>query len=420
LLVGDIIEKVRTLVVDQPQVYAPPINVVATPVNVGGGVVLPGTYTVVLTVVNNWGESTGTAPLTVTVAAGQNDIQIAFDTFSPNTHIHVYLTPAGSNLAAIFDYPNPFASNSFPGVTFYLVNIFQGVAMGNGNPPQFNSAYLPDTDGSTFSAGYLFKLLNEALHQASQETGGLKDYSGMPTIANNPFYVLQGQWPAINDLWYNGYWMQGGDRGWFFRRNTITSQILTTASMSIMDNRSILEIYPQPDRTAGTTTLVNAMGATDTSCLVVNAAFVLLPFGFIQIDSEIMGYYGLNGNTLQLSPRGIGGNPATTHLAGATVTELNLFFAGKRIFRTAYTPGQSATVLPVPDGWSSILEDYIMYRIRQAEQEEEKAQAYYKSFIEKTHGYAASNKQPMKRRQIGMASAPQSYFVTPTGGLILP
>ena len=407
-LVGDIIERVRTLTVDQPPTL-PPVTIGALS-SVGSGSPFSGIqYFIVVTLRNQWGETSISNEQSITPSVGANiqiPVQIPLSYLGVITAIRVYIGITAGGESSYVEFS--------PASSVVTLTGF-GVP---GIPPQRNSAYNPDLDGSTFSAGYMFNLLTEALKQSSEMCDGIRDYSGVPTVAGNPMYVLSGQWKGITDVWYNGFWLTGGNKGYFFRRNTITAAVLVAASISIQDNRSIMEIYPQPDRTAGTSTLANSMGTADLSLQTNTGGFLLLPQGFIQIDSEIMPYYSVNGTTINLGLRGVGGSPAATHSAGATVQELNLFFAGRRIFLGGYQPGQSGSILPTPDGWSSILEDYMMYRIRQGEQEDQKAQAYYQTFEAKCKAYAKSIQSVMKRRQIGPAPYPEVYFPTPTGGLL--
>jgi hypothetical protein len=61
------------------------------------------------------------------------------------------------------------------------------------------------------------------------------------------------------------------------------------------------------------------------------------------------------------------------------VTELNLMVSGYRVpSSTSYFPGQAATPLYLPPGWDEALVNYLLYRFRKAEQDEQGAAANLK------------------------------------------
>ncbi len=74
---------------------------------------------------------------------------------------------------------------------------------------------------------------------------------------------------------------------------------------------------------ATTATLNGTITSTDTTITVSNAS-QLTNAGFIQIDSEVIGYANVSGNQLINCYRGQNGTTATAHTTGAAITNLNL------------------------------------------------------------------------------------------------
>jgi hypothetical protein len=130
----------------------------------------------------------------------------------------------------------------------------------------------------------------------------------------------------------------------------------------------MLEVWPQPSRTAASTTLAAQMLIGQTSAQLVSTAGFLLTNGFVQIGSEIMSYSGLLGNTLPNLNRGLGGTVQGVIAAGFPAKELNLFWSGWREYDPKFKPGDSLVVVPAPLGWETILFEYMLGRMKLAEQ----------------------------------------------------
>lgn len=411
MLAGDIIISARTLMPDlPPQTITAPGSVPGVASSGSGNTLSAGVYFLKATYFNQWGETLASAEATVTVTSGQL-ITVSSPLITAGiTKVRIYLTQPGGGAGN---------ENQFVESTVVPFTITSNPT-NSGTPPVRATAFNPDMDGPNLAASTIFGWLNDGFKQLSRITGGIKDYSGVGTQSGNPFYQLVQNWLAINNLWYNGWWLAGGDSGYFYRRNSLTSQVLVSAAVTINDDRSIIEVFPQPDRNAGTTTTTALMGQNDTSIAIANSGVFLLPKGFVQIDSEMMAYASLVGNVLGGLVRRIGGNPAVSHANGATVTELNMFFSGRRVFDTEYVPGQATLPIPAPSNWKELLTNYVMYRFRQAEQDNQGASDYFKQFEENAKKYAMSNKQVMKRRQIGPSSTPEAFYPSLGGGILVP
>lgn len=405
--VGYAIINGRQVVPDMPQVLPPTVSVVSVTAAIGS--TLPaGTYAVVVTQRNAYGETTGVETTGLIVGVNQG-IQVSSPLQPSATTIRAYLTLpgglAGSEQQYIESTVSPFIISTPP--------------PNAGVPPLLNKAFLPDTDGGLISATAMFGWLNDGLKMISRIAGGLLDYCGVSSVINQPLYTMPGEWIEITSVWYDGYWMLGGDRGYFYRRNTVTSSILSSAQVSVLNNVSVLEVYPQPARTAASTTLAAPMAATDTVANLTSAGGFLLPFGFFQVDNEIMGYAVINGNQLTGVLRGLGGSAAVAHLITAPVQELNLFWNGKRQLDPSYAPGQSASILPIPSGWDVLLSQYISGRAKNIEHDGQ----YWKQLEDAMKGsikdWGRYNKGVVRRRQVGPPSQPGIYYPTQGGGILI-
>ncbi len=408
-LVGDPILAMRAQAPDLPPTLPPPTASFAV-VAATGSTLAAGTYLLVVTQRNAFGETLPTAESSAQVVGANQGIQVTSLLLPGASTIRAYLTQpggtSGGEIQFVESTASPFTISTPPPAT--------------GIPPTRATAYLPDMDGPQVSAGIVFGWLNEGLKKLSRITGGLLDYAGVPTQAGNPLYVMPGEWLKIIDVWYNGYWIQGAKRGDFFRRNAVNAQILTGVTVSVFTDRQVLEVTYQPDRNAGSTATTADMTATDVSVPIANISAFLLPFGFAQIGSEIVGYSSLLAGAMSGLIRGLGSaSPAQAWPSGTTVKELPLFWCGKRVFGTTYAPGQSNLNLPVPDGWDPILKTYLLGCFRELEQDERNAERLYKQFASEGEAWMYANRLIPSFVQVGGTNQPEIYAPTIAGGLLV-
>jgi len=373
-----------------------------------GASTLPaGTYYVVVTQRNPWGETLSSeedGPIAVSTGQG---LTVNSALLPGATTIRAYLTLPGGQSGSEIQYIESVAT------PFNIIAPLTGF----GTPPTRSTAYLMDSDGPQFGASTLYQWLNEALNKLARAVGGLQDYSGVPTVAGQPLYVLPGMWGEISDVWYGGYWVQGGKRAEFFRRNNINSSVLSKVTISVMSDKQVLEVYPQPDRNAGVTATSAPMLATDTAVNVVNPGVFYLPFGFCQIGNEVCAYAT---TALTGLIRGLGSTVATAWPEGTTVTELSLFWCGKRLVLIPYQPGQSLMNLAAPQGWVAILPNYMLAQAKKAELDLESAKTLEDAFFKEANEWMLANKPVPRFVQVGGGRGTLAFDVVLDQGVIVP
>ena len=388
----------RELITDVPQFLgAPVINAfVSSP---STNFLTPGTYFVVVTAFTNWGESLPSIESSVLTVGASQTIQIQVSTPVSATIVkyRAYIT----NTNGVSGTEQFYMETSTPTTSLITFTVGTPSLLPYGTPPIHSSAYLPDTDGGAFSAGSLFRWLTQGLTECSRVAGGIMDYTGVGTVVGQPLYVMQGEWQSLSDVWYDGYPVAMLSRNTFFRRNNVTSSILGAVTVSVRDNRVILECWPQPARTAASTVTTSPVAITDTVINVASTAGFVLPFGFAQVGTEVVSYASTTGTQLTGCVRGLSGGVASAWpTVPTTVNELNFFFNGKRIFTTGYAPGSSATVIPVPAGWDELLVNFMLSKAKQAEQDFQESARLRKVFDEQITGWARTNRQLAGPRQV--------------------
>jgi hypothetical protein len=415
-LLGDILFSVRNKIPDLPPALPAQFTTVSL-VGIAGSTLPAQTYYASCTQRTNWGETSSTEFGPFTVGANQG-IQAVFNVAPGVVALRLYLTmPGGVAGSECLFLESTNVSNNVV-VISSLSNVLPG------SPPTRSTAYLMDSDGPQFGASTVYSWLNEGLAEFSRVVGGILDYSGVPTLAGQPLYVCPGEWLEISDVWYDGYWVQGGKRSEFFRRNSVTTSILSRVTVSVTTNQQVIEVNYQPDRTAGTALTSNAMATTDTQVSINNTGFSYLPFGFAQfsgpLGTEIVAYSSLANGVMSGLIRSLGSTTAQAWPSGTTVTELSLFWCGKRIFSTKYYPGQSGTTLQAPHGWAAILPIWMLAQAKRAEQDIKEAMGMEKDFREQAKEWFNSNKGVARFVQVGGSGMPLTFNDTVAGGVIIP
>lgn len=416
-LVGNIIMGCRNAAVDVPQglLTPPAAELAAALFATSVGVTLPvANYYVKLTYRTVWGGETSAGPETGPLAVdATHGIQITGSLPLGVSAVVAYIgTAFGAETFA-------FVSTSLP---LQITSIAGGYPAA---PPLRNRAYLPDTDGAALSATAIFDWLNDGLKEASAKCGGgMPDMSGVASVAGQGLYQLQGSWWRCLKAWYDGYPMSISGSDVIFRKNKVTGNYSMGFFVAEVQDRVLIEAWPQPSRTSGQMTLTNAITATQTGNIAVTAGAsqFVLGFGLAQIGTEIVYYSNLPAGQITVVARGMGGTIPQAWPANTPVLELNLMFIGLRN-APIYSVGQSSLTLNVPPGWEPALSAYMRYRFKQAEKDYKGAQAEYKQFSDTIAGLPL-NKPVGGPRQIQIGGSrgveTMSGLGTTFSGVIVP
>jgi len=260
----------------------------------------------------------------------------------------------------------------------------------------------PDTNGSFVSSYTAFRWLNNALQKATKVAGGLPLLTGVQAIEGQGMYRIPGRWIHFVTGWFDGWPFQFGRKSDVFLRNTM-SGITGIVSMEQGVDTSVIQLWPQPNRTGASTTangLVAGPGPTQDQQIAVVNATGFLPLGLCKIDDEIIGYSGINSNLLTGIIRGLGGTLIVSHLSGVAVTELNLRLSGY-VLPVDYAPGDSAKTLPIPPAWDEPLIDYLIAQFKKSELDNQAALGIEKQFEESIRKIAKESRPRTGPAQIG-------------------
>ena len=432
--IADRIMAVRRQIPDMPGSLPAPTAVWSTPV-VAGATLPAGTYFAVLTQFNAYGESVASVESAqLTVAAGSG-VRAAYTPSPDATSVRLYLTLVGGASGTESTYVDAVCPSSGLGGTITA----SAYPLPSGFPPTRPTAFLPGTNGRRFTVETLYEWLNDGLNKLSHAVGGILDYCGVPTLSGQPLYKIPGQWLTITDVWYGGYWIQGGERMWFYRRNAVTTDILSGVTISVQSDKQVMEVSYQPDRTSGVTATTGAIGTGDAQVGIGNSGVFLLSFGFAMFSGpnlppEIVAYSNLNGNIMSGLIRGIGNTVAQAWPSGSTVTELSLFWCGRRIFNTPYSPVPVLTpatglvgpadpiteVIPVPYGWGPILDMYMLAQAKKADLDLDAWKKLEDEAFKQAQAWMYGNRGVNQRVQVGGINEPVVFYPTIAGGTIVP
>jgi hypothetical protein len=381
MLVGDILLSAREAVPDLPGTLSPTgsgdIAVAGT--NTGGGALAPGVYFVLITYSTPWGETIPGDEITVNLGVGLN----ALSCNPNNSPYNVPGLQTGSlwfNVYFGFVSGGQFAKYTFPFGSAGLVTGAAG-SWTQATPPEGNSAFLLDSGGPIAGAQQLFRWLTDALRALSAANGGIPDVCGFSTIVQKQNYQVPGEWRSLENCWYDGYPMDAGSSTGVFRRNVLNGISEQLSYVQVADNL-VVELYPQPQRTAGATTTTAALTAAGTSVATNGNGGFVLPLGLAMLGTppnyEIVSYYGMLPGLANLI-RGLGGTNAASWPSGTAVSELNVYFTGLRSPQL-YTVGQAANSIRIPLEWTPKVHTYLLSRYRTIEQQQQEADSLMKDF----------------------------------------
>lgn len=397
--IGSCIIGARELFPDNPATQvSPPSESAFTVTQTTGGSLLGGTYYLVFTYLNNAGETSGSAEGSITLTGGNTAISVQPPAFPAGvTTLRIYLGQSMGGESQFFSTTTasgPTTITSLPGSP--------------GTPPINNTAFNPDSDGAVVGASTVYRWMNDALSKCSLAAGGINDVTGLGTTQAYGMYTLMNRWVKFTNAWYDGWIMSFLDNGNFYYHNSSTG-ISWMLSMQKATTNNTLEVWPQPMRTSGQSTVATtAVRATANTITLNSVAGWVLPLGLALLgtpsNGEIISYSVLGATQLQGCLRvGFGGTVPQAWPIGTPVTELNIRMKGRRM-PVYYGPGSSLVTLDIPYDWEEHIKDYMVGMYREAEQEFQEARSKKNDFLAWTKDLARQNRQLAGPVQVGLAS----------------
>jgi hypothetical protein len=274
-----------------------------------------------------------------------------------------------------------------------------------GTPPNYSSAFLPDSDGAFVPSSLMFQWLNNALSQMVVTLGGIDDISGVAWPQGAAWQVLQNRWTEIENMWWQGWWQVVGQQSYTWLVNPIQSVpgYYTPWSSAGQD---IVGLWPQPGAGFASTTLSAPMGLTDVvvninPITLVGGQVFTMP-GLVQIDNEFMliSYQNTAGTQIGGIIRGVSGTIAAPHNSGATLNQLIVMFTGKRL-PPQFLPGSGYAMLQLPAGWDVPLDIFMLSKFREKEQQYAEAQRLMQEFKGQIEDLRSSRDAVPRLKQIG-------------------
>lgn len=286
-------------------------------------------------------------------------------------------------------------------------------------PDQVPGAGTPDDNGLQVSAVTIYRWLNEALLLCAQAANGIRSVTGCGSTVGQNLYQFNGYWRQITDVWYDGYTVKLAAKKDIFYFNNVTGYS-AYATLNQGMNTQTIELWPQPPRTSGQTTVSSNVAATDTTINVASTAGFVLPFGLAQIGTEVVSYMGFNSTQLLGVTRGLGATAPQAWSTGAAVTELNIRLAGRAMPET-YSVGDYQDTLLVPQEWQSLLTMWMLAEFRESEGARAEASQLKKEFQMFCATLGEQNEVLAGPKQLGSGmNARETFYGSVSGGIIVP
>lgn len=236
----------------------------------------------------------------------------------------------------------------------------------------------PSTDGGLFRAQTLYRFLNDGTKALVSKTGWvLEDWTAVPVIAHIPHYEVSNAWQSFDEVFMKGWRLGRAAEGYLMWPQVVeTGQPVCYAVHNQTDQTSV-RFFPAPNFTDAATTLSAPIDAVQTTIAVASTTG-FLPYGFVQIDSELIQYYGLTSTTLVGVLRGVGATTAATHSASTPVTHCSGWIKGMRTPKDIVT---ASDLLEIPNAFQYPLQLYVLSRCRQSENEFAEASSLMQQFM---------------------------------------
>lgn len=249
-----------------------------------------------------------------------------------------------------------------------------------GPDPVYDSAGnpLPTTDGGFWRSQTCYRFLSDAVKACAQGMGWfVQDWFALPATANQPAYLLDPHWTAMQSVIVNGWVLAPIDEVLtIYPGKEITQkQPIRYFQRKFLDQITV-GIFPAPTVTDPTPTLLGTMtSVSSTATFTTTAGW--LQAGYFQVESEIIRYETIDASSTFTLTRGQCGTTAAAHNANLAATHLSIWVKGPRMPMDITT---ATDIIELPSAFIYPLELYVLSKYRQSEQEFGEARALMKDF----------------------------------------
>jgi hypothetical protein len=258
------------------------------------------------------------------------------------------------------------------------------------DPVYSGSTPTPDVDGRLFRAQTLYRWLSNHIRTLTRRCNWtVEDWTALPIRDSVNSYALDARWQQISDAWLKALPMQFVDEALTVFPNYAKGN--QGGAWGWHKRAGVLEVmmWPAPDFTdplIALSPLYPAMTTTsDAINMVTGTPTTFLPYGWVQIENELIEYKKLTATdfilgvttTLTALRRGASGTTAAAHTpgSGVNVQHCSLWMKG---IRTPNLVSQASDVLEVPLPFLNVLEMYLLADCREGENDHAEAKSLRK------------------------------------------
>jgi hypothetical protein len=234
---------------------------------------------------------------------------------------------------------------------------------------------LPGTDGDLFRTQTLLRFIDDIVKSTAQRTGwSVHDWFAMARVNGKPYYAIDEKWIDVHEAFSNMWPLDRISEG-----GTISPTHPSARPLwyGIHNRGAQLEamFFPRPNVSDPATTLDGAINATVTTITLASVTDFYNPFGFAQIENEIIQYERMDTVAKQLLTvsRGRCGTTAASHANAVAVTHLGLWVKGPRL---PLDVTATTSTIELPLAMQFMVEMGVLARCRRAENDDQSAQTY--------------------------------------------
>lgn len=228
----------------------------------------------------------------------------------------------------------------------------------------------PDADGGTYRASTLYRYLSDGITICSQKLHWtVIDWNAFPFVNLQSEYVLPSNYVTVRDMLGNKWVLARiEEQLTIYPSSQVTAKQPVWYGVHSRTNPLNIFIFPAPNFSDPSTTTTTNLAPTSTSVTVTSATGFLSDGYLIIGGTELVRYHSVDYATgvVSVMLRGQGGTIAGTFSSGATVQHCSGWFKGLRVPAPVTI---STAIMELPDAFSPYLQDYVLARVRQAENE---------------------------------------------------